>query len=83
MREVLADSAAQGARIAALDGASAELARERTAELITTTLPAEYADNITVYYSHGTAYVAVSAPAPLIGLVSPARIEVLGSAPVE
>ncbi|QJC22162.1 pilus assembly protein [Arcanobacterium buesumense] len=82
-REVMKDSVALGARFAALDGASEEVARERTFELITTTLPPAFADDITITYGPSWVIVRACAPAPVLGLLLPITIDVEGRATIE
>lgn len=82
-REVMNDSVALGARIAGLDGSNEEIAHARTAELITATLPASYANNIVVTYGSDWVDVSATARAPVFGLILPITIEVSARAPIE
>ncbi|SDU79775.1 hypothetical protein SAMN04489737_0994 [Arcanobacterium phocae] len=82
-REVMNDSVAIGARIAGLNGATETVARDRTAELITTTLPDSFADDISVRYGSRWVEVTARAPAPVLGLILPVSIEVKARAPIE
>lgn len=82
-RAVIEDSAAEGARMVALRGGSPALGEVRTRELITSSLPGEYADDIRVRVTPAHAYVDVVAPMPLVGLVTSAEIHVSVSVPME
>lgn len=82
-REVMSDSVALGARTAGLVGANEAIARHRTAEMITATLPQHFAADIEVSYGNGWVEVSASAPAPVLGLILPVTIEVRSRAPVE
>lgn len=81
--EVLRDSATEGARYASLDGSSLDAGRQRTADLITSTLPAAYAKDIAVRVDGNDVVVSARAPAPLRGLFTPHEIEVSARAPRE
>lgn len=88
VRNVLTDAAAEGARHAALDGATDEAGTQRARDLITATLSAGYAENVrtTTVHTDGVELrrVDISAPLPLIGLIGPAGgLEVRGHAVVE
>jgi Flp pilus assembly protein TadG len=88
IRNTLIDAAAEGARYGALADGSAELAQDRTRELITIAVGEQYAQNIHVvigdYQSGRATIVTVTAPLPLLGLFGPDNaLEVVGRAPVE
>ncbi len=85
VRNTLIDSAAEGARHAALAGAGHAAGVERTRELISAGLSSSYADHVsatTVQVSGATLVrVDVSAPLPVIGLLGPrGMLEVSGHA---
>lgn len=75
VRTLLTDAAAEGARYAALHGSDLDEGEQRTAELITSTLPSSYAQDVDGgYASYGDVTlvtVTVSAPLPLVGLLGP------------
>jgi hypothetical protein len=88
VRNVLIDSAAQGARYGALAGHDAQDGAARTRELVTAELSSSYADHVSVDRVEvgGLALVdvRVAAPLPLVGLLGPAgHLVVHGHAPVE
>lgn len=88
VRSILIDSAAEGARYAALEGNSLAAGEGRSAELIASTLPDRYAENLsagyTTYAGVTVVEVQVSAPMPILGLLGPAGvIAVTGRAVVE
>jgi len=88
VRTILTDSAASGARAAALSGHSLSDGAARTTELITSTLPAAYAEAVEVDYGNyrgvEVVEVHVSAPMPVLGLLGPSGvITVTGRALVE
>lgn len=88
VRNVLIDSAAQGARYAALAGHTPGDGAARTKELVTAELSARYADDVTVGRVEVGGVplvdVRVAAPLPLVGLLGPSRhLVVHGHAPVE
>ena len=79
VRTVLIDSAAEGARYAALDGAA------RTRLLIDSSLPADYSQRVETaradYRGVQVVEVHVAAPVPILGLLGPAgMIDVTGRA---
>lgn len=85
VRTLLTDAASEGARYAALHGSDLGAGEQRAAELITTTLPAGYADDVAAgYESHGDVTLVtltVRAPLPVLGLLGPdATIVVTGRA---
>ncbi|QRV01684.1 pilus assembly protein [Arcanobacterium phocisimile] len=82
-REVMNDSVALGARIAGLSGSNESIARQRTQELITQTLPQDFAHDVEVSYGTTWVEVSASAPAPVLGLLLPVTIEVSARAPIE
>ncbi|MFV0253082.1 MAG: TadE/TadG family type IV pilus assembly protein [Beutenbergiaceae bacterium] len=75
VRTLLTDAAAEGARYAALYGNDLEAGQQRTADLITMTLPAAYAQDIEADYTlHDDVRlvtVTVAAPLPVLGLLGP------------
>ncbi|MDO5025980.1 MAG: hypothetical protein Q4E03_05645 [Trueperella sp.] len=83
VQAVLTDSASEGARAGALDGAGVAVAEARTAELITTTLPQRYAQDIHAVIRDGQMNVQVNAPSPLSGLIGTRMIEVNAHATME
>ncbi len=88
VRNVLIDSAAEGARYAALDGRGLDDGVARTRALIDSTLPAAYAQNVSadqvVLDGVGLVQVHVTGPVPVLGLLGPGGfIEVSGRAVVE
>lgn len=74
VRNLLQDSAAEGARYGAASGATLQDAVARTRLLIDAALPASYADAVTARHSSadgvGTVVVDVTAPTPVLGLLS-------------
>lgn len=88
VRNTLLDTAAEGARFAALAGNSPEDGAERTRQLITTAVGAGYADHVSAGYTEylgiAATQVTVNAPLPLVGMFGPPRsLEVTGHAAVE
>lgn len=88
VRTILTDSAASGARYAALSGHSLSDGAARTTALITSTLPAAYAEGVDVDYGNyrgvEVVEVHVSAPMPVLGMLGPGGvITVAGRALVE
>lgn len=83
VQAVLVDSASEGARAGALDGAGVTVAVARTEELITTTLPPRYAQDIRASIRGGQMNVQVNAPSPLSGLIGSRTIEVNAHATLE
>lgn len=77
VRNLLADSAAEGARHGATLGASDSMAVDRTRELIIASLGEGYAHNITVRQvivgGREVVQVDVAATLPLLGLLGPER----------
>ncbi|HLS64274.1 MAG TPA: TadE/TadG family type IV pilus assembly protein [Ruania sp.] len=85
VRTVLVDSAAEGARHAALDGSTLADGATRTRWLIASTLPAAYADQVQVgragYRGVDVVEVRITAPVPVLGLLGPSgMIDVTGRA---
>lgn len=85
VRTILIDSAAEGARYAALDGATLAEGAARTRWLISSTLPDAYAEHVAVaragYRGVQVIEVQVSAPVPVLGLLGPSgMIDVTGRA---
>lgn len=78
VRTILTDSAASGARYAALAGHSMDDGQARTTSLITSTLPAAYAEQVRVtrgrYRGVEVVEVHVSAPMPVLGLLGPSGV---------
>ncbi|MBI5161735.1 MAG: pilus assembly protein [Micrococcales bacterium] len=88
VRNTALDAAAEGARQAALADSTLDAGAERTRELISTTLGAEYATDVRASYAdwNGSrvAQVTVRAPLPVIGLLGPeGSMEVAGHAALE
>jgi hypothetical protein len=88
VRNVLIDAAASGARYGTLADRTPADARQRTADLITGEVGAQYAARITVgqseTYGVRTLEVRVVAPIPVVGLIGPAgTMEVAGHAPLQ
>lgn len=88
VRNTAIDAAAEGARQAALADSTLGAGAERTRELISTTLGAEYASDVRASYTNWNgdrvAQVTVRAPLPVIGLLGPAgTMEVAGHAALE
>ncbi len=82
VRTTLIDCAAEGARFAALADRDPAQGAARTRELITTSLSAGYAEDVT---AHSTVIdglpvveVQVTAPLPLLGLLGPTSLTVRG-----
>lgn len=67
---VLRDSALHGARAAAVDGGVLPDAVARTRALISTTLPAQYADSVSATWDGTDVVVTVHAPLPLPSVVA-------------
>lgn len=85
VRTVLIDSAAEGARYAALDGNSLVDGAARTRLLIDSSLPADYSQRVDTaradYRGVRVVEVHVAAPVPVLGLLGPAgMIDVTGRA---
>ncbi len=88
IRNTIQDAAAEGARTAALAGATLHDGTERTRQLITMGLGPAYAEQITAGYADVTGLqateVRVVAPLPLIGLFGiESALEVTGHAALE
>ncbi len=88
VRNILIDSAAEGARVAALAGSSEESGAARTRYLIGLALSERYAEDVRTRRVSVEGVpcleVEVSAPLPLMGLLGPARqLEVRGRAVAE
>ncbi|MAT18621.1 MAG: pilus assembly protein TadE [Leifsonia sp.] len=88
VRNSVLDAAAEGARYGALADRGPAHAAERTAELITLAVGADYAREITVetgeWRGHPALTVTVRATLPLIGLLGAERaLEVTGHAAIE
>lgn len=85
VRTVLIDSAAEGARYAALDGNTLVDGAARTRWLIDSALPADYAQQVEPgradYRGVQVVEMHVAAPIPVLGLLGPAgMIDVTGRA---
>ncbi|WP_218866790.1 TadE family protein [Cellulomonas soli] len=88
VRNTLVDCAAEGARYAAVQGRTADDGVERTRLLVSQSLSAGYADDVTAVRTTRDGLdvieVRVSAPLPVVGLIGPAgRLSVVGHALVE
>lgn len=88
VRNTAVDAAAEGARYAALAGASLEDGAERTRDLLATALGPGYARDVSADYTdhlgHPATVVTVRAPLPLLGLFGvDDALEVSGHAAVE
>lgn len=84
VRNTLADAAAEGARYAALVGATEADSVRRVKELIGTAVAEDYARDVRLAVRGGVIEVTVRAPLPAIGLLGPAGgVEVTGRATVE
>jgi hypothetical protein len=88
VRNTVLDTAAEGARFAALAGNSLEDGVERTRELLRLTVGERYASNVSGAYAsfegHPSTEIRVVAPVPVFGLLGPQNaLEVAGHAPVE
>ena len=88
IRNTAQDAAAEGARLAALAGASLDDGAQRTRDLITLGIGPAYAGNVTAGYTElgevRSTEVRVIAPLPLIGLFGIASaLEVTGHAALE
>lgn len=88
MRNILIDSAAEGARVGALAGSSDQAGAERASYLIGLALSERYARGVTTTRLDvdgvEVLQVDVAAPLPLVGLLGPHRqLEVSGRAVVE
>lgn len=85
IRNTITDAAAEGARFAALADNGLGDGVDRTRDLISTALGANYAQDVSAsygtYLGHPATIVTVRAPLPLIGLVGIERgLEVTGHA---
>ncbi len=87
VRNLLADSAAEGARHGASLGATDSMATERTRELITAALGEGYAQDVTVRHvdvgGHDVLQVDVAATLPLFGLLGPERAIVVSGRAID
>jgi Flp pilus assembly protein TadG len=88
VRNTLLDAAAEGARFAALAGNAPEDGADRTRQLITAAIGADYADGVSAGYTEylgvAATQVTVAAPLPLVGPFGPPRsLEVTGHATAE
>lgn len=88
VRNILIDSAAEGARVGALAGSSDETGADRTRYLIGLALSDRYTEHITTsrvdVEGVPCLQVDVAAPLPLVGLLGPGRtLEVRGRAVLE
>lgn len=88
VRNVVHDAAVEGAYHAALADTSLEEGARRTREIVTRTVGAEYAADVTVRETtalgHPSVEVRVAATLPLVGLLgAPRLMEVTAHAPVE
>jgi Flp pilus assembly protein TadG len=88
VRNTVVDAAAEGARYAALAGATLDDGRERTRALITAALGPGYASTVSAEYTQHldrpATVVTVTAPLPLLGLIGlDEGLEVRGHAAVE
>ena len=85
---VVHDAAVEGAYHAALADTSLRDGARRTAEIVTRTVGAEYASDVTVRETAGSGHpsveVIVRCPLPLVGLLgAPHTLEVIAHAPLE
>ncbi len=75
VRNTLAASAAEGARLAATADSGLDDGVRRTRELVTSSLSATYADDVRAWYADSggwrTVVVQVRAPLPVVGLLGP------------
>lgn len=88
VRNTVLDTAAEGARFAALAGNSLDDGVARTSELLRVTVGDRYASEVTGAYAsfegHPCAEIRVVATLPVFGLLGPQKsMEVAGHAPVE
>jgi Flp pilus assembly protein TadG len=88
VRNVVHDAAVEGAFHAALADTSATQGAQRTAEIISRTIGADYAQDVrareTTSLGHPAVEVTVTATLPLVGLLgAPAALEVTAHAPLE
>lgn len=87
VRMTLTSAAAEGARAAALAGASQRAGEQRTRDLIAGTLAADVVDRIDVRRELqdglGVVTVSVAARLPLLGLLGPSALAVSGRALAE
>lgn len=86
-RMIIVDSAAEGARAGAHSSAGLKAAENRTRELITASLPSEYGQSVHARHrSVGgvvVVEVTVTSPVPILGIASPATMEVRAHASIE
>lgn len=87
VRNVVVDACGEGARYGALLGGDGEAGAQRTQELITSAVSAEYAGDVTVRFEtvNGIDTVVVTArtPIPVIGLLGVAEISAEGHGVLE
>ncbi|WP_255447229.1 TadE/TadG family type IV pilus assembly protein [Schumannella soli] len=88
VRNTVLDAAAEGARQASLADVGPKAGAERTRELISTTLGADYPVDVEVgsgeWQGQPVAIVTVRAPLPVLGLIGiPSALEVSGHAAIE
>ncbi len=88
VRNTVLDAAAEGARFAALADTTLADGATRTANLISTAIGPDYANDVTVstesYLGHPAVVVTVRAPLPVIGLIGVGSgLEVSGHAALE
>lgn len=88
IRNTLLDAAAEGARYGAVADTGPEQGANRTRELITLALGADYASDVTAQHTtfrdRAAIAVTVRAPLPLIGLIGVSDgLEVTGHAPFD
>ncbi len=88
VRNVVHDAAVEGAYHAALADTSLEDGARRTRDIVSRTIGAEYATDVTVRETtalgHAAVEIHVSATLPLVGLLgAPSALEVTAHAPVE
>ncbi|NLP85788.1 TadE family protein [Microbacterium sp. CFH 90308] len=88
VRNVVHDAAVEGAYHAALADTSLDEGAARTRDIVTRTIGAEYAADVSVRETtdlgHAAVEVRVAATLPLVGLLgSPRSMEVIAHAPIE
>ncbi len=88
VRNTVVDAAASGARYGTLGDRNAADAKDRTEQLITGALNADYARSVTVteevYLGVRTLKVTVRSPLPVLGLIGPgSTLEVSGHAALQ
>lgn len=86
-RMIIVDSAAEGARAGAHARAVLEVAESRTRELITASLPEEYGQRVRaqqrIIGGVPVVEVIVTSPIPILGIATPANMEVRAHASIE